>query len=144
MNGRKMTPGTTNITRLSDQGLLKGGLRPVRAFIRVDQTDGHHVNDDVSPDDVSAPETNAERQKTHKEKRKEEGFRQMNVELPDDDKARSAIKELSKGLVEGRFDIRQLEDLLKPDPVVAGTLNRCRDALEKGGIRGWVIKTLAG
>ena len=143
MNEMISTSQVNGGTQLSDTDLLKGGLKKVDAYIRIDQsTIPRAEHDDNSQDSTPAP--NSDRQKKHKDKRREEGFRQLNVELPDDERTREAIRDISKCLVKGSVDIRQIKDILMPDPVITKTLNQCRGVLERGGARGWLIKILAG
>jgi len=117
---------------LTDDQLQAGGLRPVKAFVR------------------TRVSRNAMRVKKHREKAAQEGLEQVNVVAPPD--AREVVKLIAKRTAAGEPLEAVLLDLTKsPAPVrkvdtpaLASTDAALISAAHRPGLRGWLIRRLAG
>lgn len=100
----------------------------------------------------------AVRQERHRKKRAADGTRQINVEAPDTEEARVALRHVAASMRHGIIAAAVVIDLIErernaptdvpsapvePDPF-AGELARLRQVLAKGGWRARALRWLAG
>ncbi len=113
-----------------DEALARAGLRRVQAYIRTEQS------------------KNAIRKARHCDRRAADGTRQMNIDAPDAEEARAALRALAAAMRAGTVSpvaVAQVID--RPtqaggDPL-ADELARLRRVLVAGGWRAWVVRRAA-
>jgi hypothetical protein len=110
---------------LTDDQLEEGGLRQVRAFVR------------------TRASKNAMRVQKHRDKVGAEGLKQVNVVAPEP--ARDVVKEIAKRTTSGEPLADVLRDVAhQTAPVVPPADAQVLAAARAAGLRGWLIRRLAG
>jgi hypothetical protein len=133
-----------DVALLDDDALKRGGLAPVRAFVRTRQS------------------TTGQRSARHRERQEANGRRQLNLTIPAEDGARAAMKELARAMSAGLVTPSHIGTLIArpgaatsaapahPAPAsatpdgLAADLAQLREVLARGGLRARLVRWLVG